>query len=187
MDKNILLVLTISATAFMFALYYDLRYKRIPNRLCLFVLILGVITQMYFFQLQGLTNALLGGGVAFILLFPIFLIKALGAGDVKLMIAIGTLVGPYLLAWSIAYAIVFGAITSVLLAFYKTGWKGIKATVVRYYHCLYLKQYFEPNNGEAASLRVPYAPALALGWLWACSQSDEVLWAISNVRYAMFS
>lgn len=186
-DFNLAITLAISALAFVIALYFDLRFQRIPNLFCLFMVVLGLSLQLYLYQLNGLLNAFLGLGLAFILLFPAFLIKAIGAGDVKLMMAIGTITGYQLLIWSIVYAVIAGVITSIIYAIYKTGWTGFKATLVRYYHCFYLKQYFKPSTGEAAALRVPYAPALAIGWLWACSQNDEVLWAISNVRYAIFS
>ncbi|WOH39198.1 A24 family peptidase [Thalassotalea fonticola] len=186
-DLNFTILLTITGMAFIVGLYFDLRTQRIPNAFCLLVTVIGIASQGYFNQWQGIINALLGLGLAFIVLFPVFVIKALGAGDVKFMMAIGTLLGPQLLSWSILYAIIAGAITSLSFAIYKTGWHGFKATATRYYHCLYLNRYFKPAAGEAAGIRVPYAPALALGWIWACSQNDDVLWTMSNVRYALFS
>lgn len=186
-ELNLAIILVVSTITFIIALYFDLRFQRIPNLFCLIACIFGVCVQIYLYKLLGLQAALLGGGLAFTLLFPAFLIKAIGAGDVKLMMAVGVLTGPEIIAWSIGYAIIFGSLTSIVLATYHTGLQGLKATFVRYYQCFYLKQYFKPSLGEAASLRVPYAPALALGWLWACIQNDEILWAISNIRYAIFS
>ena len=186
-DINLAIVWGISLLAFVIALYFDLRFQRIPNQFCLIVVVIGFSLQLYLHQIDGLLNAFLGLSLAFIILFPAFLIKAIGAGDVKLMMAIGTITGYQLIIWSIVYAVIVGALSSVLLAFYKTGWQGLKSTLIRYYQCFYLKQYFKPSEGEAASFRVPYAPALALGWLWACSQNDEILWTISNLRYAMSS
>lgn len=186
-DIGLLVILTVVLVAFLVSLYFDLRFQRIPNLLCLTVFFIGVCVQFYFNQLSGVYTGLLGSGLAILLLFPLFYFKALGAGDVKLMIAVGMLIGPTQLAWSVAFATICGGITSLLLAITKTGLSGIAATIKRYYQCFYLQQYFKPSVGEAAALRVPYAPALALGWLWACSLNEDVLWAISNFRYIFIS
>jgi len=171
-DLGTLLILT--GCIFCCALYFDLRYQRIPNQLCLLALLSGILLQTGFGQWQGLVTACYGAGLALLLLLPAFYFRILGAGDVKLMVGVGALLGPQFLLWSLAYAIVFGAVTSVLLAAHKVGWQGIKATVIRYYHSLVLRQYFRPDNNEAAAQRVPYAPALALGWLWACYLNPQV-------------
>lgn len=167
-------VLIVTCIIFCCALVSDLRHQRIPNQLCLLALILGISLQTVFGQWQGLVTAFYGAGLALVLLLPTFYFRILGAGDVKLMVGVGALLGPKLLLWSLAYGIIFGAITSVLLATVKVGWSGIKATAIRYYHCIVLRQYFTPDNNEAAAQRVPYAPALALGWLWACYFDPQV-------------
>ena len=41
-------------------------------------------------------------------------------------------------------------------------------------HCFYCRHYFKPEADEAAGQRVPYAPALAIGWIWACSLNQEI-------------
>ncbi|WP_405054160.1 A24 family peptidase [Thalassotalea psychrophila] len=182
-----LILLGIIALAFFLALYFDLRIQKIPNILCLYVVAIGFTVQFMFFGWAGGLNGLLGLLTAFIILFPAFYFKVLGAGDVKLMMAVGVITGPELIAWSVAYATIAGGVTSLVLVLYKTGWQGVKATLVRYYQCFYVKKYFKPSAGEAAALRVPYAPALAIGWLWACSQNEEILFAISTFRYQFFS
>ncbi|WNC67659.1 A24 family peptidase [Thalassotalea nanhaiensis] len=186
-STSLVIMLLIAIVCLVIALYFDLKYQKIPNSLCLVFIFIALVLQLLFYRLQGGLDLLFGVVLAFILLFPAFYIKALGGGDVKLMMAIGALCGPLLIAWSIAYAIIFGGIISIFLGINKSGWAGLKQTLIRYYHCFYLKQYFKPSTGEVAELRVPYAPALALGWIWACSQSDEVMLAISTFRYQFFS
>lgn len=169
-----LTIFSVTFIVFASALYTDLRCHRIANSLCLVALLSGLIIQSYFGQWQGLLDALLGAGLAFLLLLPVYYFRILGAGDVKLMMAVGALSGPMLLGWSLAYGIMFGGITSLLIAAYHVGWSGIKNTLVRYYQCLYIRHYFKPETGEAAALRVPYAPALVLGWLCACYFNSEL-------------
>jgi prepilin peptidase CpaA len=149
------------------ALYLDLRYQRIPNQLCLVALLSGIIINTYSGALEGLLMALSGAAIAMIILLPAYIFRFLGAGDVKLMIGIGALSGPLIITWSIAYAIIFGAFTSLLIATKKVGWNGVKTTFSRYFDCVSVGHYFKPETGEAAAMKVPYAPALTLGWLLA--------------------
>ncbi len=159
------------------ALYFDLRYQRIPNKLCLAGLLAALILQSYTSQWQGLGQALLGAGLALVLLLPAFYFRCLGAGDVKLMIAVGAFSGPVLLFWSVVYGIIFGAFTSFALALYKVGWSGFFKMVSQGF---IKNSGFSNNNREASSaVLVPYAPALVLGWLLACYLSPDLAAKIS--------
>lgn len=83
--------------------YYDIRFRRIPNWLVLpallvgflFNAVIGFIDQSgtYVYGLAGLKHAALGFGVALLIYFPLYLLRGMGAGDVKLMAALGALMG----------------------------------------------------------------------------------------------
>src|ERR1700689_4273619 len=73
---------------------YDLRYRRIPNWLVLAGLVMGFGLNTFLFELTGLTRAALGMGLALLIYFPLYLLRAMGAGDAKLMAAVGSVVGP---------------------------------------------------------------------------------------------
>jgi prepilin peptidase CpaA len=75
------------------AAIYDLRYRRIPNWLVLTGLVLGLAVNTFLFEWAGLARALLGIGLAFLIYFPLYLLRGMGAGDVKLMAAVGAIVG----------------------------------------------------------------------------------------------
>jgi prepilin peptidase CpaA len=77
------------------AAIYDLRYRKIPNWLVLAGLLIGIGLNAFLFEWAGLRIAGLGIGFAFLIYFPLYAIRAMGAGDVKLMAAIGSLVGPW--------------------------------------------------------------------------------------------
>ena len=180
-ELNLIIKLFVILLVFLIALYQDLKYQRIPNLLCTVTLLSGFIVQCYFFGWSGLFSAFIGAGMAFILLFPAFVFKLLGAGDVKLMVAIGTFLDVKLLLWSIVYAIIAGALTSILLALYRLGWKSFTEILLHYLRCLYLRQFIRSSNQEFLKMKIPYAPALALGWLWACSQNEPISSLISNL------
>ncbi|WP_041419839.1 A24 family peptidase [Shewanella violacea] len=168
------LQLMLAGAFFIAAIVMDLYKEKIPNKLCLLAIFSGFAINAYYAQLEGVLMAFFGFALAFIILFPTFLFRILGAGDIKLMMGIGALMGPDLLVASLAYGIVAGAGTSLLLIIWKTGFSGLAKTLKRYWDCFYLRSYFKPEPGEAAGLRVPYAPALALGWLWACSLDSDI-------------
>lgn len=180
---GLMVKLSVILLVFLIALYFDLRYQRIPNWLCAITLFTGFIVQSYFSGWMGLLSAFLGAGLALLLLFPAFALKMLGAGDVKLMVAIGSFLEFEFLLWSIIYSLIAGTLTSLCLALYKLGWQPFKEIVVHYLRCLYLRQFIRASNQQFLKMKVPYAPALAMGWLWACSQNSDVLWLIAHFRY----
>jgi len=176
------------------ALYFDLRYQRIPNKLCLAGLLAAFALQAYDNQWLGLGQAVLGVGAALALLLPAYYFRYLGAGDVKLMVAVGAFSGPTLLFWSVVFGLIFGTFTSFFIDLYKVGWSGFIKMISRHY--IYSeKAYTDKKSGTdnksnskaatstkgkvAGALQVPYAPALALGWLLACALSPEIAAAIA--------
>lgn len=169
MEENTLLfTVTVSLVMLATALYFDLRYQRIPNKLCLLTLLLGITINTTLGNLTGLGQSISGAILALVILLPAFAFRLLGAGDVKIMVAIGALSGPLIISWSIAYAIIFGVFTSVLLAMKTVGLEGVKIALSRYVDTFYTRKYFKPEQGDMGSVKVPYAPALMLGWLLAC-------------------
>src|SRR5579859_5591576 len=79
------------------AAVYDMRYRRIPNWLNVLGALLGLALNAWLIvdgrPWPGLFFALKGLGMGFGIYFVLYAIRAMGAGDVKLMGAIGALVG----------------------------------------------------------------------------------------------
>ncbi len=77
------------------ATYTDLRWSRIPNWLTFPAMGLGIVVQAWVGGLSAVLFGLAGLGVGMgLFVFP-YAFKAIGAGDVKLMAAIGSMVGPF--------------------------------------------------------------------------------------------
>lgn len=70
----------------------DIRYHRIRNRAVLTLLLL-YLPQQGGFGFPHFTSDLLAGGTLFGVGFLLWLVRALGAGDAKLMLALGLLLG----------------------------------------------------------------------------------------------
>lgn len=77
------------------AAVYDFRFRRIPNWLNASGLVLGFGLNLLLFQSKGLAIAGEGLLLAAAVYLPLYLLRGMGAGDVKLMAAIGSLVGPW--------------------------------------------------------------------------------------------
>ena len=76
------------------AAWLDLRSRRIPNWLTVPALLLGTGVSTLAWGWLGTKAALEGAGLGLGLLLPFVLARGLGAGDWKLMGALGSLLGP---------------------------------------------------------------------------------------------
>jgi prepilin peptidase CpaA len=76
------------------AAFYDVRSRKIPNWLTLLGVLVGLGLNTFMFQgWAGLRLSLMGLGIAFGISFVLYALHAMGAGDVKLMAAVGSMVG----------------------------------------------------------------------------------------------
>jgi prepilin peptidase CpaA len=99
---------------------FDIRYRRIPNWLVLTGIIAGFAWNLYSSGWSGLGHAAEGFGLGFALYFPLYLLRARGAGDVKLLAAVGAITGPMNCFWvCLLTAILGGVIAMVMLIFKK--------------------------------------------------------------------
>jgi prepilin peptidase CpaA len=71
----------------------DLQSRRIPNRLTVSALVIGLTANALAWGWPGLKNGLEGAGLCLAVLLPIVLVRGLGAGDWKFMGALGAFVG----------------------------------------------------------------------------------------------
>jgi prepilin peptidase CpaA len=162
----------------------DIRKKRISNTLVFMMLCAGII----FNALEAPTNtlglpayhlgplgaplALLGSLVGLVMLLPLYLARGLGAGDVKLMAALGSFLGP---VDTINLALVI-LVTGGCAAAVRMVW--IDKTRLALSHVAELitlvtngkPQSFDPSTQSVE--RMPFVPAMAMGtliyagWRW---------------------
>ena len=152
------------------AAVFDLRTRRIPNWLCAAGLAGGFACQIALFHWAGAREATLGAGLALLIYIPLFALRAVGGGDVKLMAAVGSIAGPK--AWLAIFlitAIVGGAIALVMIAA-----KGRMARTLRNVGILVteLAHLRAPHRVESEldvssdhGLRLPHGGSIAAGTL----------------------
>ncbi len=144
----------------------DLVQCRIPNSLVIWGLLVALPLRYHYFGLPGLGLGLGGFAVCLLGFLPLYLAGGLGAGDVKLMAAVGAFLDPQqaLLALvfcinaatliGIGYLIVNGGVGAYLRRYAQM----FKA-LLRTGHWFYI----EPARGEVAAQRFPFAVAIAAG------------------------
>ena len=72
---------------------FDIKTHRIPNLLSSAAAVIGLILQFMQHQYSGLLSALLGAGAGLAIFLPMYLLRALGAGDVKALAVVGIYLG----------------------------------------------------------------------------------------------
>ncbi len=97
------------------ASWIDYAQRRVPNWLNATLIALGFVVQGIYFGWSGLGVGLLGLFTGFGLLIVPWLMHGMGAGDVKLMAAIGVFLGPLLTFYSFALGAVIGAGAAIVM------------------------------------------------------------------------
>jgi len=95
-------------------MYHDVRYRRIPNMLVLTALIAGLAINSLFGGWHGLGSSLLGFGLGFIPMLLLHIFGAMGAGDVKLFGAVGTILGVSVMPITLVLVAMLGGMLAIL-------------------------------------------------------------------------
>jgi prepilin peptidase CpaA len=113
-----ILQLLVAAVALVAGIY-DILYRRIPNWLVLAALLLGFLLNGFLYLGDGLLRSALGMGLALLIYLPLYMLRGMGAGDVKLMAALGALVGPANWIFIFIISALLGGILAVILTLAK--------------------------------------------------------------------
>ena len=148
------------------ATFSDLLSHRIPNKLTAPVALLGLLLQAWFNGWAGLADGFLGMLVGFFAFLPFYLARWMAAGDIKLLMAVGACLGWRLGLLAGLSTLLIGAIVAFMFLLIK----GELFAYLRRYgvmaKCLLLTgrfAYIPPEPDQSATVRFPYALAIALG------------------------
>jgi len=142
----------------------DWRTRRIPNWLTVPGLVLGIAVNSLASGLTGAKESLLGAGLGLMLLLPFVLIRSLGAGDWKLVGALGAFLGPHRLITVLFLSILIAGIMALVLIV----WKGrVRETARNIAQMLAAFFSFHLPGPEVSlenpqSLKIPFGVAVAI-------------------------
>jgi len=148
----------------------DVRRREIPNWLTLGAIAAGFVLHTALYGWQGLKFAAIGFGLAALIFIPIFLMRWLGGGDIKLMGAVGALAGAEnMFVVFVLDALLGGAAALVLIVF-----RGRVAKTFRNMGRIFAKDRApELQAGGEQSLGMPRAVTIAAATL-------ILLWALRS-------
>ncbi len=101
--------------ALIIASIFDLKYQKIPNLITFTLAIAAVIFHSIFFGLQGLLFSGAGLLLGTAIFLPFYAFGGMGAGDVKLMGAVGSVVGAQGVFIAALLTALFGGVYALLL------------------------------------------------------------------------
>ena len=146
----------------------DWTTRRIPNALTFGAAAAGLAFAAATGGMHALLLSVAGLAVGLVLFLPLFALRAMGGGDVKLLAAFGAWLGPALVFW----VAVYGAIAGGLLALPLIVWRGrVRATIVNlwglvtHWRVAGLKPHPVVTLDNPEAVRMPYALPISLGAL----------------------
>ena len=160
--EQILIILTL---VLVIASATDILWKRIPNWLTFPAIIIGVIMNTFSGGFQGCLLSVAGVLLGMALFLPLYLKGGTGAGDVKLMGAVGGFLGPTGVFYAFLFSSIVGGMYAVLLLL-RHGL--FKETFLRYWNMVrsflvYRVPCYIPPRDPAGMPVLKFGVAIAVG------------------------
>ncbi|MGR2738945.1 A24 family peptidase [Billgrantia sp. Q4P2] len=157
---------------------WDLQQRRIPNALVMAGAAAGLLLQGVLAGSSGVLAASYGLLVGLAVFMPGYLLGFTGAGDAKLMAAVGTFLGPLGAFQAALASILAGSLIAIGYILFAVLFRQTASPMARY--GLMAKAlvvtgkpiYIKPEQGEVMGRKFPFAVAIALGtsgwmiWQW---------------------
>ena len=138
----------------------DLLYQRIPNMITLPTMLLALLYHTMQSGWAGLMTSMIGLLLGMALLLIPYIMGGMGAGDVKMLGAMGALVGPYGVIDIIIYASLAGGFYVLLLVLFNRQFR--TKSITRYWTLL--KTYFFSRQIVIGELSIAHnGPKLCYG------------------------
>ncbi|MBI4358327.1 MAG: prepilin peptidase [Candidatus Omnitrophica bacterium] len=149
------------------AIVTDWRMRKIPNWLTFSLVVLGFGLNIFEGGIAGFEKSSLGFGVGILLLLLPFHSGGVGGGDVKLLAAIGSFLGPVLIFKVFLASAIFGGLFALVFALKrkKLGqiWSHIKAKI---FYLLITKKVLLESDVAKERFFIPYSLAIGCGFLF---------------------
>src|SRR6476469_5957283 len=145
------------------AIWTDLRSGLLPNRLTFSAMGLALLAHGWMSGFQGMIFSLAGLGTGFGIFLLLYLWGGMGAGDVKLMAAVGSIVGAYGALVSGILAILVGGIYALGAMSYQWGFISTGRKLTHAVQGFFLMGAASFSQELALPFRLRYALAIGAG------------------------
>jgi len=171
--NNALLLMLVAASGF-----FDLKERKIPNKITFTGILIGILFNIITGGWMGLLQSLLGMFAGLAIFFLPFVMGGMGAGDVKLMGAIGALMGWEFSLMTALYSAIVGGVMVIIHLLYtgklRETFKKMLYSLINllfqfvsrlgYNETVYkVHKKFSKNGHDYKKVYIPYGVAIAGG------------------------
>lgn len=122
----------------------DIRLYKIKNIIIYSFITVGLLTNWLLCNRQGLMLSLWGMTVPVLCLMILYLLRVMGAGDIKLFCAIGSIMGADFAVNTIIYSFLAGGVGAILIILARNNGKERLVHLVNYVAACFLTRSFLP-------------------------------------------
>jgi prepilin peptidase CpaA len=157
------LVLTVVLSVVtLIAAIWDIRFRKIPNKITLPLFLAGLIFQVVTGGLNGLGNGLAGFAVGFLPLFLLWMTGSAGGGDAKLMGAVTVWLGFWPAVGVLALSVIFVLLFNVGVGVWLIATYGIRKAKKEYFGDGSRRRGPDPVTGKLPRTIMTFAAPIAL-------------------------
>ncbi len=144
----------------------DVRSSRVPNFLTFPLALIGMGFHAFSESGAGIVFSLSGLGLGLVLLLGFYMYGGMGAGDVKLLAAVGAIVGPLNVFVGFLIATLLGGLYAVAVMVWHLGLSGTAERIMTLFVTLVFMKTNVASSLEETSLpKLRYALVIGLGTL----------------------
>ncbi|WP_377890041.1 prepilin peptidase [Alkalihalobacillus sp. R86527] len=157
------MIYSILVVTLLLSFYTDIRSRKILNIVTFPAMLVGLIYYTITLGFEGLLFSSAGLLVGFLLLFIPYLLGGMGAGDVKLLAAVGALTGVTFVLHSFVYTALVGGVIGLILLIRRLEFKEISPLYLLSF--FYLLKNLTSGNDDKPRITFPYGVAITVGTL----------------------
>ncbi len=109
-------MLVVLSILLMIACWQDFNKYRIKNNLIVTGTVFGIALNTFLSAETGFLDSITGLGFGLILLLPLYLLRIMGAGDVKLLAMVGAFVGQHAIFEVFLYTLIAGGLLALIFS-----------------------------------------------------------------------
>lgn len=143
----------------------DVRSRKIYNKVIYPALLIGFLFHFAVSGWEGISHSFIGFLIGFALLLIPYMMRGMGAGDVKLLALVGALKGGAFVFDSFIYMALVGGVMSVFILLVRSG--ALQWAVYSLPGFRNRKAYNFLSLGHALKVKFPYGVAIAAGTVFA--------------------
>lgn len=164
-------MLIILSILLMLACWQDYHNFRIKNKLVITGALLGIALNTSLSAEMGFLDSLTGLSLGLLLLLPLYLLRIMGAGDVKLLAMVGAFVGQDDIFWVFLYTLIAGGLLALIFSLWQGALRRMLDNITL--TCLLAlstpkSEWFKGNSSFSVDAsqsagKLPYALAITVG------------------------